>query len=112
MVDFQAAVDTSGLYAKRKRLRGRLINLGHIIKGSVVELRMCCGKPNCRCKRGQKHITPYLSTHISGKSRHIYLSPTRKKDAAAWVENYHKAHEIINELSKLNAEILKRRKPR
>ena len=105
-------VNTSGLYAKRKELRNQLASLGYILKGSIVELGMCCGKPNCRCKRGQKHITPYLSTHIGGERKRIYLSPTRRKDATQWVANYHKAHEIINELSKLNAEILKRRKPR
>ena len=108
----EITVDTATLYAKRKDLRAQLANLGHILKGSVVRLATTCGKPNCRCKRGQKHINLYLSTCIGGKTRIVYLSPTRKKDAAEWVENYHKAHEIINELAKVNAEILKRRKPR
>ena len=105
-------IDTASLYTKRKDLRAQLVNLGHILKGSVVKLATTCGKPNCRCKRGQKHVNLYLSTCIGGKTRIVYLSPTRKKDATEWVTNYHKAHEIMNELAILNAEILKRRKPR
>ena len=40
-----------------------------MVQGSLYLLRRKCGKPNCRCARGQLHATWVLSRSESGRSR-------------------------------------------
>ena len=102
----------SRLYAQRRRLRQKLASLGPFIKGSVCELKMNCGKPECRChKGGPKHPATYFSFYREGKQRLIYLSKKEQKDARQWLANYKETETIIKELTSCNIQILKSRKP-
>jgi len=40
-----------------------------VIKGSVYELKTKCGKPGCRCAKGQIHHHMVLSASEKGKTR-------------------------------------------
>ncbi len=44
-----------------------------VIKGSVYELKTKCGKPGCKCAKGQLHHRMVLSASEKGKTR---LRPT------------------------------------
>lgn len=65
------------------RLRQTLLHLGEeikrliepffsdrpVIKGTVYELKRRCGKPGCRCARGQLHTRMVVSASEGGKTR-------------------------------------------
>ena len=63
----------------RQRLRKLLEELGEVlqaacergpvIKGTAYELARRCGKPNCRCVRGELHRSMVLSWSEGGRSR-------------------------------------------
>ena len=40
-----------------------------VIKGSVYELKTKCGKPGCKCAKGQLHSPMVLSASEKGKTR-------------------------------------------
>lgn len=40
-----------------------------VIAGSVYEIKRKCGKPNCKCARGELHRRMVLSTKIEGKTK-------------------------------------------
>lgn len=40
-----------------------------VIKGTVYELKRRCGKPGCRCARGELHTQMVLSASEGGKTR-------------------------------------------
>ena len=102
----------TNLYAWRRRLHLRLASLGpFIIKGCISELKMACGKSECRChKGGPKHPATYLALSQQGKQRLIYLSKKEQKDARQWLANYKEVEAIIRELTLCNIQILKSRK--
>lgn len=101
----------ANLYARRKRLRHRLASLGPFIKGSISDLKMKCGKPECRChKGGPKHPSTCLTLSREGKRKVTYLSKKEQKYARQWLANYKEAENIIKELSSCNVQILKSRK--
>lgn len=79
-----------------------------IIKGSIVTMRRVCGHPNCKCAKGEKHVSPYLSQFVSGKPRMTYLPKTIEKHTKIAVQNYKEMVKCINELSGINLEILKK----
>lgn len=69
-----------------------------------------CGNPGCKCTRGEKHVSLYLSTRVTdekGKSKRkmIYISPEWEERLRTWVNNYKRSEELIEGIS---AETLKR----
>ena len=40
-----------------------------VLAGSVYEIKRKCGKPNCRCARGELHRRMVLSTKVQGKTK-------------------------------------------
>jgi len=45
-----------------------------MVQGSLYQLRRKCGKPNCRCARGDLHASWVLTRSESGKNR-LYSVP-------------------------------------
>jgi hypothetical protein len=46
-----------------------------LLPGSLYTLRRKCGKPNCRCARGQLHESTVLSYRGQGRPRNVSPSP-------------------------------------
>ena len=49
-----------------------------MVQGSLYQLRRKCGKPNCRCARGELHASWVLSRSESGKN-HLYSVPADQR---------------------------------
>lgn len=50
-----------------------------LLRGSLIDLKRKCGKPNCACAQGEPHSTPALSYSQAGKTKIITL---RQEDIA------------------------------
>jgi hypothetical protein len=79
-----------------------------VIKGTMVEMKKACGKPNCKCMRGEKHKALYVSQYVNGKPKMLFIPKAQEKRIRQCVENYKKIKRSINELSAINLEIIKR----
>ena len=44
-----------------------------LIRGSLVTMIRVCGRKNCRCFKGYKHRSLYLSQSVKGKLKMIYI---------------------------------------
>jgi len=95
------------LKQRRKRLEKRIAEIGPLMRGSVVELGMTCGNPNCRCTRGEKHKKYYFSLNRKGQTKIIYLGKTREPLARQYSENYKTLLDIIEEMTTINMDLLK-----
>jgi len=58
-----------GLADEVKRLIEPFLSDQAVIKGSVYELKSKCGKPGCKCAKGQLHRRMVLSASDKGKTR-------------------------------------------
>ena len=96
------------LLNRRKRVLSKMPKLEESIRGSLVIMNRSCGKPNCRCQRGQKHKAIYLSQSFKGKTRMIYIPHHAVKKTAEYIKNYLEAKGILNTLSDINIRLLKR----
>ncbi len=47
----------------------QLINQKRFIRGSFYLLRNKCGKKNCKCAKGEKHISLYIQKNMKGKGK-------------------------------------------
>ncbi|MCK5027855.1 MAG: hypothetical protein KAS07_05545 [Candidatus Pacebacteria bacterium] len=86
---------TKILIRRLVQLQKKLFNGFPIMRGSVTELGM-----------GKKQ--PYFSVSINKKTNLIYLGNNRVRQAKKCVSNYKKMMEIIDEMTLINMELLKR----
>ena len=61
-------------------------------------MQRCCGKKNCRCQQGERHVSLYLSVKLDGKRRMIYIPSDMEeqtgRQVAAWRESDKLAHAV------------------
>jgi len=77
-----------------------------VIKGSVYELKRKCGKPGCKCTKGQLHRSIVLSSSEKGKTKlqvipHGFLLEVKTK-----VQRYQKLRRCRRRLGEVHHKML------
>jgi hypothetical protein len=103
--------NTSTLRRRRKKLLRRLPDLESLLRGSLIERYKPCGKPGCRCARGPGHGPKYyLSMSRAGQRPEMEYVPLSCTDiVTVYLRNYRQVKEILDEICRINAELLRRR---
>ncbi len=104
-------LSTLALRQRRQRLLRTLRLPPHLIRASVVERFNTCGKPNCACAQGQKHGPFYYLTQClaAGKvNKFLLKTPASQQHARAAAAAFNEFYDGMEELSQLNAELLRR----
>lgn len=86
-------------------LQVELAQIGFALPGSVVERRMRCGKPRCRCKADPPRLHgPYLqwTRKVGGKTLTRNLTPDQYERYRPWFDNARRLRELLNELETLS----------
>ena len=104
---------SSALKRRRRQLLRQLPPLDSVLRGSLIERYKRCGNPNCRCAQGPGHGPKfYLSVSYPGRSPQMdYVPQAEHAQVGEWVANYKQVHEILEEISEINHELLRRREP-
>jgi hypothetical protein len=79
------------LIAERQRLENILMQHQRLLRGSLLERPKFCGKPGCKCTKGQPHPPSlYLSRLVEGTVRQIFIRAAdherAKKEALSYKE--------------------------
>ncbi len=99
---------------EERQLRSRLAQLisgKGLVRASLSVRERSCGKPNCRCARGQKHRAVYLVASKGGKLQQLFIPKALESKAQQWVDEYRRVRELLEEISGLYWDKLKRREP-
>ena len=99
--------------AGERRARSRLAQIVHqedFLRGSVVTMRRTCGKPRCRCTRGEKHVSLYLAVRDGGKRRMVYVPVEWEERVRQWVATGQEVGRLIAGISAGALERLRRGK--
>jgi len=81
------------------------------LRASFVERFTTCGKANCACAQGRRHGPFYYLAIglIPGRVLKFLLkSPAQRQQGRDGVQAYHRLWEGLEELSQINAELLRR----
>jgi GrpB-like predicted nucleotidyltransferase (UPF0157 family) len=70
-----------------------------LLKGRLYSSARTCGKPRCRCTRGQKHVSLYLHVCRQGKLKRISIPKELEASVREAVENYRRVEEKLQTLS-------------
>jgi hypothetical protein len=84
---------------KARRQLQALARLLPMVSGSLVEQYVTCGKPRCRCTRGQKHgPLYYLYWKEPGRSRSLYVPREKVGELRRQIQNYHRFQAELSRL--------------
>jgi len=101
------------LIERRARLLARLPPLDEILRGSLVERWVRCGKASCRCASGELHRAVYLSvTHRGGRTEQISVPPELVSEVRNGIAVYQQWWEILERVSAINRDLLRARRAR
>lgn len=102
---------TLALRQRKAALLGQLSVPVDLLRGSFVERFTTCGKSNCVCAQGQRHGPfYYLTSNLAPGHILKYQLKNRAQQAAVRqaVEHYQQHWQGLEELSQINAELLRR----
>ena len=108
---------TESTSAQLRRRRGQLLRklppLDSVLRGSLIERYKRCGNPSCKCAQGPGHGPKYyLSVSYPGRSPQMdYIPQADYARVSKLMANHAQAREILEEISEINHELLRRREP-
>ncbi len=108
----KARIPRAKMSPRERESRARLAQLIHdggLIRGTLSIRERTCGKPNCRCARGEKHVSLYLVVGEAGKYRQLFVPKELEEVVRLWVHNHQKARELIEEISQVHYERVRKR---
>lgn len=105
---------TLALRQRKAALLRQLAVPSDLLRASYVQRFTTCGKPNCACAQGQKHGPFYYL--VSGLAQRRVLkfllkTPAQQQHGQHGVLAYQQLWEGLEELSQINAELLRRDEP-
>lgn len=95
------------LSERYKELAAQLAEAGFILKGSVVERFLPCGKASCRCRADPPRLHgPYWqwSTRAQGKTVSRRISPEQARRYQEWIDNRKRLEQILEEMHDVSSQ--------
>ena len=105
---------TLALRQRKAAILRQLAVPSDLLRASYVQRFTTCGKANCACTQGQKHGPFYYV--VSGLAqghvlKFLLKTQTQKQNGQHGVTAYQELWEGMEELSQINAELLRRDEP-
>ncbi len=105
----------TGWSARERAARARLARLLHdeiVVCGSLVTMARTCGKPTCKCARGERHRGVALAIRRGGRRVMIHVPHAWEGTVRAWVAHYQESKALLGAISEAAVERLVRAKAR
>ncbi len=99
------------LEQQRDVLIEQLRGLGNLMRGTLIQAHVKCGRKGCECEHGEKHEKVHLCLNFRGRTRNLYVGRGRKDAVASLVREYQRARQIIEKLTEVNLELLRGEHP-
>jgi hypothetical protein len=109
---YDATKSTLALRQRKRFLLSQIKLRPDSLRASLVERFSKCGKANCHCHHGgDKHGPFYYLTQclaVGKVNKFLLKSPAQQQSARSAIEHYRQLQEQLEELSQINAELLRR----
>jgi len=85
----------------------QLHEIGPLVAASLCRRMSRCGNPNCRCARGEKHLSWCLTYKDKGKTRTVHVPRDMLKEVRQWVKEHQRAKKLLKDISYQSIRIIK-----
>jgi hypothetical protein len=98
------------LLRRRDLIARRFPPLTDLVRGSLIERELRCGKPSCRCARGPGHRVFYLTTTFpKRRTEQITVPKAHLAQVRRWLDNYQRLGDALEAVSAVNRQLLRAR---
>ena len=112
---YDTAKSTLALRQRKRFLLSQIQIRSDSLRASLVERFSRCGKANCHCHHGgNKHGPFYYLTQclaVGRINKFLLKTDAQQQAARTATEHYRRLQEQLEELSQINAELLRREEP-
>ena len=109
---YDSAKSTLALRHRKRWLLSQIKIRPDFLRASLVERFSRCGKANCHCHHGgDKHGPFYYLTQclaVGRLNKFLLKAPAQRQAVRTGIEHYRQLQEQLEELSQINAELLRR----
>ena len=95
------------LKQRRAKLMKSLTALTPVIDGSFAEVKVTCGKSNCKCASGEKHTSYKLVKKIQGRSKTTHIPRELVEEVKTWVAENRRIKALMKEIASLSEQIIR-----
>jgi hypothetical protein len=88
------------------RLR-RLAEAGPLVAATLVEAEVRCGKEGCRCRKGDGHLTRFLTFKRNGRTVSVYVPKHRLAEVKGRLREHRRVKLLVREISELTMELMR-----
>jgi hypothetical protein len=88
----------------------KLIEEKRFIRGSLVYLRNKCGKKNCKCAKGEPHISLYIRQSLNGKPKMTLIPRIKWEQLKEMNKRYKNIQNLLEQVSAYEWEHIKDKK--
>lgn len=114
MAETPPRIPRARMSPQERHLRSQLVQILSgvgLLRASLNPRQKVCGKPTCRCARGERHSALYVVASEDGKPRQLFVPHSLEPQARQWVASYQRVRELLDELSRLYWDKLSNREP-
>ena len=103
-------VSPAALVARRARLRQALPPLDEVLRGTLLDRVIRCGKATCHCATGPGHpITCVTVSLANRRTQQVTVPREWRATVRRWIANYQRYWQAIEAISAINRQLLQRR---
>ena len=87
-----------------------LISWQEFLRATPSVRQLVCGKPNCKCLRGKRHLALVLTRSTKGKVEQLYVPKGKEGVVREWIRRYREIQGLLEKISASYWERIKKRK--
>lgn len=105
-------VDLATLERRRKELLAELRKLPDLMRGTVCERHVRCGRDGCWCtaKGSRGHPGFHLTVNLGGRTRTRFVREAEVEDVRELVSNYRKLWKVVEGLTRVHLDMFRARR--
>lgn len=104
------AKSPASLLRHRHTIPQTLPPLEDVLRGSLLQREIRCGKPTCRCATGAGHPIVYVTvTFAGGRTQQVTVPHDLARTVQRWIGNYGRWWQAIEDVSAINRRLLQLR---
>jgi len=95
-------IPKANMSTQERSLRSKLAQLVSskgLVRGTLSVRERVCGKPVCKCVRGEKHVGLYLVASHEGKVRQLFIPQADEVKVRQWIEEYRQAETLLEKIA-------------
>lgn len=106
-------ISRNAMSREERKVRSKVAKFLHgagILHGSLVEREQLCGKPNCRCTRGERHRALVLTVRFEGQSEQVYIPRHLEATVRRWLAQDREIRDLLAGLARMHTDKIRQLK--